>query len=214
MVFHFAVAAPNGNWVRRTPTAHVGIAAEDVEAHALSQPVLVYHMARSYVARDLWASGSGDDSRVDACGVMPDIDDLLRDDVVNHALEIYGRTSLLDASDSCWGYYWLGSPSPASHPAYPNREDAYAFSCATFSHECYRLAAMPVVDCDSMPPVDERTWRLLRRKLVGHVPDAPFPLLYPSYLMWAFHLDEYPFSTDDWVSYQDHGVFLPTASLT
>ena len=80
MVFH--IAEPEGGKWKPRWLAHTGIAEQTVEDFYLHQAAVVIHMG-FFISKDIWSGGvTEDESRVDACGTRPDLDDLTRDEIM------------------------------------------------------------------------------------------------------------------------------------
>lgn len=209
MVFHIA-ELDEGKWKPRW-MVHTGIAEQTTEDFELYRAATVIHMG-DYVSRDEWASGEANgDSRIDACGTHPEIDDLTRDSIIDEARSYYEIDPSIFRRRNIRSCYWMGDPLPSGHPLFPREQDVYGFSCSTFAHYCYLKTVGPIVDISAMPVVsgDERAELEV---IVGRhrVQASPFRRLYPSYLMNAFKEDSYPFAPEDWEICKLHGVFIPS----
>jgi hypothetical protein len=208
MVFH--IAEPEGEKWKPRWLAHTGIAERTVEEFYLHQAALVIHMG-GFVSRDVWSGGDDEnESRIDACGMHPDLDDLTRDDIIDHARVYYEIDPSIFQRENVRACYWMGEPLTSGHPLFPNRQSAYAFTCSSFAHYCYSKVVGPLLNISTMPIITD----VERVDLEGvmnkdWIQPTPFRRLYPSYLMNAFQQDSYPFSPDDWEIFKHHSVFIP-----
>jgi hypothetical protein len=208
MVFHVA-ECKGGKWQPRW-MVHTGIAEQTAEDFELCKPASVIHMG-NYISRDYWSGGLRDeDSRIDACGSHPEIDDLTRDNIIDEARLFYEIDPSIFQQSNVRSCYWMGDPLPSGHPLFPRIQNVYGFSCSTFAHYCYLRAVGAIVDTSAMPLVTNAE-RAELEAIVGRyrVQPGPFSRLYPSYLMNAFRADSYPFSPEDWEDYKLHGIFIP-----
>ena len=208
MVFH--IAEPEGEKWKPRWLAHTGIAERTVEDFYLHQAALVIHMG-GFVSRDVWSGWDDEnESRIDACGTHPDLDDLTRDDIIDQARVYYEIDPSIFQRENVRACYWMGEPLTSGHPLFPNRQSAYAFTCSSFAHYCYSKVVGPLLNISTMPTITD----VERVDLEGvmnkdWIQPTPFRRLYPSYLMNAFQQDSYPFSPDDWEIFKHHSVFIP-----
>jgi hypothetical protein len=208
MVFHIAVAEGE-KWKPRW-LAHTGIAERTVENFYLNQAAMVIHMG-FFISRDVWSGGAEEDeSRIDACGTRPDLDDLIRDDIIDQARAYYEINPSIFQRENVSSCYWMGDPLPSGHPLFPLSQSVYGFSCSSFAHYCYAKVASPILDTAAMPVLTD-VERLELEGILGkrRIQAGPFSRLYPSYLMSAFQADAYPFSPNDWEACKLHSAFIP-----
>jgi hypothetical protein len=194
-------------WVVRQ-FCHAGLVAKDVADYQLGDRTEVYHMGDKRVVRDDWYD-SVDGVRIDLAGVVTTLDRTTRTELVSKALAYYGR-SPRPLHRSC---YWMGEGDPMCHVRFPNEKEAYGFSCATFVHQCYLDIDVTLVDLDSMPLTTNEELNELILVFKNSASPTPFRRLFPSYLIGATKLDQYPFAPDDWEQWKDHGQFIPQAML-
>ncbi len=210
MVFHVTME-PFSSGVRRwviNQFCHTGLVATDVADYQLGDQVLVYHMGVKRICRDYWHD-SVNGSRVDLVGVVKSLDRATRTELISKALGYYGKTPK-PLRRSC---YWMGEGQPDCHPRFPDEDEAYGFSCATFVHQCYQDVDVLLVDLEAMPLTTREEVDELVALFKESVSTRPFKRLFPGYLMGATKEDQQPFAPDDWSPWKDHGQFVPPHAI-
>lgn len=205
MVFSLTYRSSSGQ-VGVSRFVHVGIATDDIPAHHLGEPVNVIHLGAQAIEHEPWEDVPP--LRIDIVGTMPSLDFVTRSAIIDAAAAFYQLTPTVLAQNQCC--YLMGDPHPNGHPI--NAGVPYGFSCATFAHYCYSMAlpqnSGPVVATDSMPLISAEEHEWLRSNL--HYPIQPYPFrrLYPSYLIRAFEIDQYPFSPVSWEEWKHHNRYV------
>lgn len=202
-----------GNWVK-TKTAHVGLAARDHPGRDISSmQVLVYHMTLTQVERDYWkCRDAGSCCYINLFGSCEDLGGPRRSKIIDTAAKTHNsKPSIIKDNLS---RYYFGNPSRKTHPLYDRAEGMYAFTCATFVHDCYKEAKKPLINFANIEFISDEERRKFEAMLTrhigpGHVQQTPFKRLNPSYLAHAFRLARYPLNLADWSGYRDHGFFVP-----
>lgn len=216
----FQIAELKTGIIKQRKFAHAGIAFEESTNHSHASDVQVIHMA-NVVSVDTWSIWQ--DQAADACGTVPELDDMARDGIIDAGEEFHhaapsvfaSRNSAQDRHRTC---YWMGDPNPNSHPLFPLEPGMYAFSCSTFVYYCYaqvfgellNIADMPVITDAERTQLQDDLERLYRnRKARSLISGTSFRRLYPSYIMHALATNAYPYSCEDWVKRRSHGYFIP-----
>lgn len=205
------IAEPDANGVRQPRHAgHAGLVAVAKARHSFGAEVVVYHMTDRFVAKHPWADGvlNGIPCCVDVSCTADGVEDLTRDDILKEANRLsQRRPSRLDggAVESC---YWLGTPDPGNHPLLSGVTGAYAFSCTTFVHYCYRAAGRELVPLDDVPLLTEEDRRFFTENGFA-VQTGPVRRLACGHLICAFESENFPFrpTGGDWTPCGDHPVF-------
>ena len=186
--------------------AHVGIIVNPESTHNVTLEVQVVHMA-NFVELSYWKWGypSSGESVINVRGTMPALDSPTRSSIVDYAMSVSHKIPSMEAYNSERGYYWMGSASLSSHPCFPDDNDGYGLTCATFVQECYR-ASLPVekgsiVDDGALPLTSDSELGYLRHVFKDKAEKKPFRRLNSCFLLAAFLEDRYPFSTPDWAPY-------------
>ncbi len=199
--------------LRSRSFAHVGLVGEAATDHGFTRPIRVLHMGNSIENDDWnWVRHNKESCVVDVAGIMRGIDESVRAGIIDAAWSLYQRPPSLLARERPLCYYWMGHPRLQGHPLFPEETNAHALSCATFVHECYRIALPSfigsLIRVDRMPVTTTDELEQLRRVFGEHVEARAFPRLYPGYLLGAFELDQYPFDPPEWNQWKDHSRYI------
>jgi hypothetical protein len=232
----FQIAEFDGRTWGRRLFAHTGISEEDKPTFRHRDPIRAVHMGM-VIESIIWPGGlSGRQLRVDVSGSIDELSDETRDRIIDTGRVYYEADpsvfELTDPSQKTLGTgsrrscnpsasrhndccYWVGDLDPNHHPLGSETGGTYAFSCATFAHYCYEKVFGRLVVMEDIPFIHDDERRQLERDLSSFgfdttvVQPTPFRRLYPSYLIWAFRDDCYPFTCENWDMRKDHAAFIP-----
>lgn len=209
IVFHVSMEPYATAGIRRwvvTQFCHTGLLATNVADYQLGDKAMVYHMGER-ICKDDWHD-SVNGSRIDLVGVVKSLDRTTRTELISKVLGYYGKKPK-PLYRSC---YWMGEVQSDCHPRFPDEDEAYGFSCATFVHQCYQDVGVLLVDPDTMPLTTQEELNELVAIFGKSASTKPFKRLFPSYLMGASKEDQ-PFTPDNWEAWKDHGQFVPSHAL-
>ena len=210
MVFHVSIE-PFSTGIRRwviKQFCHTGLLATNIADYQLGDKALVYHMGARRICKDQWHD-SVNGSRIDLVGVAKSLDRATRTELISKALGYYGKKPK-PLTRSC---YWMGEGQPDCHPRFPDEDEAYGFSCATFVHQCYQDIDILLVDPETIPLTSQEEINELVAVFGKSASTKPFKRLYPGDLMGAAKEDQQPLASNDWEHWKDHGQFVPAHSL-
>jgi hypothetical protein len=144
-----------------------------------------------------------DEWRPDVIGYPQSLEDYQRVTIITFASKQFLQRNRLPSQN----LYWMGKPSDSEHPDHPGKP-AYAYSCATFVHNCYRHAMLPIVNTDRLPNATKEICDYLNAQ--GFRAEVGEQRLMSSYLAFACDGDKllpYEPPGANWNSCQDSVVF-------
>jgi hypothetical protein len=204
----FDIAKLKNGRLAKKRFAHTGIVGENTEYFTLNSSLLVYHMDVVCVREEPWGAITDPQcSCVCICGTVKGLEDVERGDVIQAALRYFHATpAIIQTGESVERLYRMGHAIPLNE-----LDGTYRFTCATFAHQCYIESPFgPLVAVEAIPMVSrEERADLLSIFGPSQVPDVDFPRLNPTFLLYAFSTEQYPYHCDDWGQRMDHGAFIP-----
>lgn len=211
----FYIADHKGDWWKSRDDAHVGLAATDNPRHCNVSSMKVYHVTFEKVILDDWKIHKGF-CGVNLSGGVEGLGRSKRAKIIDAALKWYmSKPAMIVRS-----LYYFGPANREEHPAYPNLQGVYAFTCSSFVDECYQVARKTLLNHAFLPETVESDRLYFASKLAksgigsDHVSRDDFKRVKPAYLAHALKNGKYPFESDDWSRCGDHRFFVPLRVLT